>query len=274
MALTSLTDRGSAIIADARGALSQRIGSILGEVEKNTSVAGGREVKIEGFNFTIRVRETTTNTASLTTHYVEDGSNISDHVIIDPTIVTIEAIVSEVTGRQTVAGNINKRIVPVLTDVAPLIPPAGQALLSNANAAISTVSDVVERVNSTLENGANLFDIFSGNKPSDSLQKQASSYLNILYTSGKPLTIQTKHQTLNNMIIISFSENAEQRGQQSFSLSLQQARIATNTFTTVIFPNATSNTKNKLSSKKNNGNVETVSTPPEKVRSTLAKLIG
>ncbi|MCK5316395.1 MAG: hypothetical protein KAJ55_00695 [Anaerolineales bacterium] len=138
--------------------------------------------------------------AKATQHEVEDGANISDHVIKTGRIVTLDGIISD---------------DPITVAAAAIGNIAGIAgsLIEGLGGAVAT--GAVSKLGSEL--------IASGSKPS----KDAVDILEYIYEESIPLMITTSIKTYTNMIMenLSIPRNSRNANALEFKATFKEIRI-------------------------------------------------
>ena len=119
---------------------------------------------IAGFYLSVKIRETSSRSATLTNNYVEDGSYVSDNIVLDPLGFTIEGQVS-----------VNQIKDTSTTDIATFIQDKTADIVSSLYTIERSVQ-AVQRINEIatsgdlsykniaegLEQGETLYNLFTG----------------------------------------------------------------------------------------------------------------
>jgi len=195
-----------------RKALSSAISNIVNVNDKEN-------VGIGGFLVSARVEDNITKKQTLTTNPVENGVNISDHLIKDPLTISIAIDVSDIEIKpNNGVSSIVKRINQALPNVTTFLPKRTATQLTKVNNLVLQVE--------VLKNASNLFELFNKSTNETSPQKTTFLFFEYLFESGQPIQVQTKHKLYENMILISNAERVTEQESTQFSLIFQQIVIA------------------------------------------------
>jgi len=203
-----------------RKALSSAISNIVNVNDKEN-------VGIGGFLVSARVEDNITKKQTLTTNPVENGVNISDHLIKDPLTISIAIDVSDIEIKpNNGVSSIVKRINQALPNVTTFLPKRTATQLTKVNNLVLQVNDQIQKIDEVLKNASNLFELFNKSTNETSPQKTTFLFFEYLFESGQPIQVQTKHKLYENMILISNAERVTEQESTQFSLIFQQIVIA------------------------------------------------
>ena len=128
------------------------------------------EIGIGGFTAMVRVSESTSLTSTAPTTFLEDGSFASDHIVLNPTVLTIEGDVSEIHIRRSAFNEFLVNVQANVGAIALYLPPKTQSQIQKASALANDLTDQVRQVDAAIAAG-----------------KQALSFLGNQTPEGKPL---------------------------------------------------------------------------------------
>lgn len=177
-------------------------------------------------------------TSVITTNPIEDGSNITDHIILNPRTIELNCFISE----------------------APL-----------------NFVDVVKNAVATTVSGTILPPLFQGSIVAllaDSNDRVTDSYkiLEELWSTKQKFSIQTGFKLYENMVIQSLTiPESIQRG-LNFTMSLQQVSFAKTEYVKIPKSKVSSDTKHTATSKVNQGKTTLKPVVKEQASSLLYKL--
>lgn len=191
---------------------------------------------IAGFYLSAKIRETTSRSATLTNNYVEDGSYVSDNIILDPLGVTIEGQVSNIEIRDSSETDVTTFIQDKTADIV--------STLYTINRSVQAVQRIKEIATSQdfnykkliegIEQGETLYNLFTGNRK-DIIQN-FDEFMTRIWQSKTPILIETYLKNYDNMVIVAYSstKNIEDEGKLDYSITFQQARYAKTILTKVV----------------------------------------
>lgn len=146
-------------------------------------------------------------TASVTKNPIEDGSKVSDNVIVDNNLVTISGLVSEAPLSLLGAG------FNVFTGLAATkaVQTLGSPFGAITGAAVGSLGGLIARRN---ENDVNF-------------PKKAFQFLTELKEKRNPIVIETSLKTYQNMILVKLSvpQNSSVAGSLQFSATFEQIQV-------------------------------------------------
>ena len=185
-----------------------------------------QEVGIGGFRLFARVSEQPQWTAQAPTSPLEDGAQVTDHVIVDPHAITIQGTVADIY-LEPRPEDVVSRYSAKVGMVSSFLPERQQAQLAQATMLATTARDAVRRVSDLIEAGTNAVDMFGDKTPSTPLRQQFLDFIEATFKGRAPITISTKYRDNKQMILLSLSitrGNTEDADQ--FSLTAQQVEFA------------------------------------------------
>lgn len=232
-------------------------------------------VGIGGFDLEVRVRDNINFTSTAPTSYVEDGSFINDHIILDPTIFTIEGEVSDIVIKPNRSNNIFKSDLPNIATFTQFLPSRTQSELQNIESFVETASDTIDKLDS-ISNINNVYDLLQGTIDGLSPQRSFFQFIKTIHESKLLITIQTMYGTFSNFRIVSSSLSKVDDNYTTYSLALQQIRFATTETTTIAkdASNPTGDASTQTQGTSNKGTVQGSKVGEEKERSFLSTIIG
>lgn len=190
---------------------------------------------IAGFYLSAKIRETTSRSATLTNNYVEDGSYVSDNIILDPLGVTIEGQVSAIEIKDKAETDITTFIQDKTADIVSTL-----YTIERSVQAVQRIRDIAtsqdfnyKKLVEGLEQGETLYNLFTGNRK-DIIQN-FDEFMTRIWQSKLPITIETYLKNYDNMVIVSYfsTKNIEDTGKLDYSVTFQQARYAKTILTKV-----------------------------------------
>lgn len=166
---------------------------------------------ISGWIFDVPRGETITLPAEATDHYTEDGSFLSDHIVLKPIQITLSGFVGNLVYRVPQKGSVEyaaDQAASKLLAVNSFLGPLTQGATQKAAAIVSQVSYVANQVNALKKKGSNVVDFFknglNGNKEPDP-QTVAYHDLKALWKSKQIVSLQTYWEFFPTMSIINIT---------------------------------------------------------------------
>lgn len=166
---------------------------------------------ISGWVFDVPRGETITLTSEATDHYTEDGSFLSDHIVLKPIQITLSGFVGNLVYRVPQKGSVEyaaDQAASKLLAVNSFLGPLTQGATQKAAAIVSQASYLANQVNALKKKGSNVVDFFknglNGNKEPDP-QTVAYHDLKALWKSKQIVSLQTYWEFFPTMSIVNIT---------------------------------------------------------------------
>lgn len=192
-------------------------------------VAPINQLGLGGYTFDVEREFTSTLTANITDHFVEDNTTIQDHIALLPERITLNSQVGELVERDetSISGALQEaaqRLVAVAA-YAPQLSEA-EAQIRGVLDGEPTAQELIE--NTTLDDVANVWELVKNLNPGANRQQRAYLYFKALYESRTLLSVQTPYSFMQSMAIenITAVQPENTNGISSFSITLKQVRTA------------------------------------------------
>lgn len=185
------------------------------------------EVGIGGFTLLATVRRSFSLTSRAPVNYVEDGSNASDHIVLDPLVLTIEGNVSDIHIRPNPLIELQRRISSQIGVITKYLPLRTQSELSQINSIVNDATNAVRKVNAVIDDGRNAWEFF-GNKDSESkgLVEQFIDFIESVHYGKQLINIEMPFRTHDNMRITSSTVDTDNQSNAiSFAITAQKFRF-------------------------------------------------
>jgi hypothetical protein len=199
---------------------------------KTTAVLAAQGMEgIGGWMFDIPMGESIDLDADITDHYVENGSFITDHIVLKPIIITLRGYKGELIytapKKNTLTGILNNAtslLGAVPAYFGPLTPGAATKITTIANQA----AYIASQAQAIAKRGSNLIKYFSGEDDSANLQQKAFIELQALWNSKQIMTVQTPWGFYKNMAIqhVTPKQDENSNDYTDFSVTLKEMRFA------------------------------------------------
>lgn len=185
---------------------------------------------LAGFVFDIVGDVSTTMTADITDHYVEDNSTIQDHVAIKPFTVTLKGYVGElVYTEESKAEDILSGAVQKLTVLNAYLPKLAKGAQTIKNAYDNAGSFSFDAItDDTLNTFRDIYALVKNLNPANGKEKQAYMYFKSLMESKTIMSYQTPFEFMTDLVIenVTATENETNKYITDFSITLKQVRFA------------------------------------------------
>ena len=188
-----------------------------------------QEIGIGGFTALVRVRESYSLTAEVPVTPVEDGSFVSDHIILEPLTLTIEGNVSDIHLRPSAVTREFTRGLAEIGNVSSLFAPSRtQSQLSRVAALRNEIDDAVRQADAVLDAGTQALD-YLGNRDTagKDLAEQFIESMEALHFGKQVFAIDMPYRRHEGMVITSFQANRNNvPGSTNFTITAQKIRVA------------------------------------------------
>jgi hypothetical protein len=196
----------------------------------NKRVSPVQRVGIAGFMTSSIVDETIDYRARSTITYLEDGTHVNEHIINEPTTITINGVVGDVYKNKEAIEELLNRVNGPLGRITNYMPYQTKAMIQKANAGVSYIRDYARKADDIINSGKAVLDF--GDKSSGvSLQQQFMQQIKTLHETKQPVTIDTIGQQFKNMVLTSISFFTDATSPEiKYAISAQQLRFVDNLF--------------------------------------------
>ena len=208
-------------ISNARDYVNDRFDALL---SPNTAEGIG------GFLFSVPKEEQIELVTDVTDHFTENNSFINDHVVNQPIRITLSGFIGElvfeapsgIAGAAQLLQNRLETVEAYLGDRTPGAIQQAQEVIGQAQTAISTINQTLDRV----QNVVGLLGSPFGTELTR--QEEAYNELNGLRVARTPVTVRTPWAYFNSMIItsITFLQTEESQDISDITVTLKEFRVA------------------------------------------------
>lgn len=188
---------------------------------------------ISGWIFDIPRGESITMTAEATDHYTEDGSFLTDHIVLKPIQISLSGFVGNLVYKVPQKGSAAyaaDQAVSKLLTVNSYLGPLTQGATQAAAGIISQASYVADQVSALKKKASNVVDFFKngtdGNKEPDP-QTVAYHDLKALWKSKQIVSLQTYWEFFPTMAIVNVTAQHDDTTDDytDISVTLKELRI-------------------------------------------------
>jgi hypothetical protein len=201
--------------------LDTRAGAVL--------TAQGQE-GIGGWVFDIPTGESIDLDADVSDHYVENGSFVSDHVVLKPIVINLKGFKGELLYTKP-ASNTLTGVLSNATSLLGAVPAYFGPLTPGAATKIAVIANYAQYAASQAEaiakRASNLVKYFSGEDNAPNLQTKAFITLQAMWKSKQIVTVQTPWGFYKNMIIqhVSPKQDESSNDYTDFTVTLKEMRF-------------------------------------------------
>lgn len=190
------------------------------------------EVGIGGFTAMVRVSESTSLTSTAPTTFLEDGSFANDHIVINPTVLTIDGDVSEIHIRRSALNEFLANVQANVGAIALYLPPKTQSQVQKANALANDFTDQVRKVDAAVAAGKQALSFLGNQTPGGKpLQEKFIDAMESLHFGRQLVSIDMPYRRHDNMRITAVQTTRDNKGQNiKFKLTAEQIRFAETIF--------------------------------------------
>jgi hypothetical protein len=213
------------------------------------------EVGIDGFTLLARVRDRTTQTADVPTTFLEDGTHVNDHIILNPITISIDGNVSDVHLKPSEAIAAIREAQNQVGVITQYLPSRTVSQISRISGLISDFTNAVDFVDSVVASAESLGGYLGNEDPEQGNIKKFLANMDSIRNSKRLIEIGTEYKTYKNMVITSIEITKDnQENAISFTLEAQQFRFAVSLVAIAVpNPNPSSATNGQTGSETDKG---------------------
>lgn len=213
-------------------------------------------IGIGGFILYASIKETASKTATITTNPVENGSVLNDHIIKNPTTITIEGEVADIYLQPKIIPSTLQQVFPPIGIIQQYLPGRTNTQISKLNSLITTANDYVSAADEAIDTGTQLYNYFKGKDSDETISQKFLSYFDTVYESRSIIDVECIDKVFNNMGITSFVTTKIDKNNYTFAINLQKIIEAKTTLISLT-KNATGDAKSQGSSLSDKGTQKT-----------------
>lgn len=215
--------------------LSSEAKDYLDEKSQAILMVSGRK-GISGWVFDIPTGETLTSKTSISKHYTENGSVISDHAINEPDEITLTGFVGELVYRkpQGIEGALSEA-ASRLSTVNAYLGPFTQGYTQKAAQVALQAAYVANQAKAIAKRASNIIDFFKGDEATLTKQQQAYFEITALQKTHQRVYVLTPWNFHRRFLISQVVARQDESSNDftDFSVTLQEMRftdVETTTF--------------------------------------------
>ena len=209
--------------------------TVLDFLKRQISPADLEEVGIGGFTTMARISDTTEYSAQAPVTYLENGEFASDHIIIDPIILTLEGQVSRRYIAKPPSSIIRDRIAETIGEFNQFLPERTGTEVQKILRIADQANDRIRNIDSLISSGRNI-SRFLGNQDIAAQDNRTRfvEHIRALMQSKQLISIEMSTKTFKNMFVTFFSETKDnQTDSLLFKIKAQEVRFAQTFFSEI-----------------------------------------
>lgn len=179
------------------------------------------KIGIGGFSLYASASESFSKTATITSNPVESGVMISDHIIKNPTNITITGEVADIFIEKPKPLLI-QRLVPAIGIIQDYLPSRTLTQIGKVNGLLATANDFYIAADVAVTKGVQLFDLFKGNEADDTITSIFFEFFDAIFETSSVIDVECSDKIFTNMVISSFSTSKLNENNYSFTITLQK----------------------------------------------------
>lgn len=185
-----------------------------------------QEVGIGGFTTFARVNNKTSKKNNVPVTYLEDGSFLEDHIIREPTILSIEGNVADIFVKPANIIQEAKRLETTISSVSTYLPERTLYQLHKIEGITRDINNAITETDQLIERGQQIAN-YVGFLATKSNVNKFLDAINGLYNSNSTITIEMHDRTYENMVITLFETTKNNENNSiDFIIEAQEIRYA------------------------------------------------
>lgn len=195
---------------------------------------GEQRVGIAGFTMLARVRNTYGYSSEVPTTFLEDGSSVEDHIILNPLRLSIEGSVGDIYLEETPLQELSDTVASTAGQIGIYLPERTQTQRQAIAQITSGIGDAVGAIDSLLDSGAQAASLLgSAGLEGKSLRERFVDTMEALHFGRQTVDIEMPYRTFSNMRINVDFETDNREKVLKFKIEAQQIREADEAFSEV-----------------------------------------
>lgn len=184
-------------------------------------------VGIGGFWMLATVNESINMNSKIPTAWLEDGSAAQDHIVLDPTTITIDGEVSDIWIERNVAMEAITRTQAQIGTIATYLPTRTQSQVQKINAITNDATDKIREIERAYENGKQLAGFFGVSNAEKNIREQFIDHIESIHYGKVLISIETPYRVYDNMALPSIQINRDNQFEAlTFKITAQKMRFA------------------------------------------------
>lgn len=171
----------------------------------------GQEVGIGGFTVFARVSDSYKLTADAPDIYLEDGTAISDHIILKPLSITITGDVSDVhVRRDPIISGLVRALAEIGNVSSQYASPATQSQIARVASLINTINDTINAAGAAIDAGTQAIEFFgNADAQTKSTQEKFLDAMEAIHFGKQLIDIDMPFRRHTNMVITAFTSSTD-----------------------------------------------------------------
>ena len=188
---------------------------------------GEERIGIAGFTMLARVRQSFKYGSEVPTTYLEDGSSVEDHIILNPVTLTIEGEVADIFVQQEPLQELTQSVTSTAGAISIYAPERTQTQRQTVAGIVADVNSAIDTADELINAGGQIADLFgSAGTVGKTLRERFVDTMESLHYGRQVVDIEMPYRTFNNMRISVDFEFDNQREAISFKVEAVEVRVA------------------------------------------------
>lgn len=203
------------------------------------------KIGIGGFSLYASISEGVGKTATITQNPVESGSVISDHIIRNPTTITIQGEVGTVFLKRKRLASTVQQLSPPISTILQYAPDRTATQLTKINDVLQTSNDIITEGDRIFTDGTGIYNYFAGAsqqqifdpftgefRSAKDPKEEFMEFVGKLHKSSSIFDIRCVDREFKSFAISSLTTTKDSEGAISFSITAQEIiKVGTNLIT-------------------------------------------
>lgn len=267
------------------------LNSIVQGLSVDNKIADNNYIGYDGiFKSDARVDERENGKSTVANFYVEDGSQVSDHVITDARTLTVSGEISEVTYQETVLSEDYSSYRDEVGNIGIYLPTRTNSQLKVFDQYVNQASNIKRQIedaysrtsrfgkyaNDVLGNDSLNSMVSTETETKKSIQSEFVAFIREYHQLKRKMKVEThRFGIFENMIITNYVFNGSDNNHMTYTIDMQEIREAQTIVTPIslIAKNTVGKQAKSQTSKKQDKGVAQGSTPTDAASESLATKI-
>jgi hypothetical protein len=231
-----------------------------------------QQIGIAGFYMMAVARQGYLKSTTVPVIPLENGSYAVDHIIQNPLVIEMEGSVADIWESPSLLQNTYVRALAEIGNVDQYLPDYTRQQINQINAFIQDGQNIIRQLDSYINSGAQLIDIFSVNSEAVGIVERFENLMNSLIDTDQVIPIQLRNKVYQNMTITNFQvvQPHEFETAIEFRVTAVQLRYAQTLFkASNLYNNPSASVANQTAKNDNRGINKSIEVPQSVFHSVL-----
>ena len=205
-------------------------------VAGTSKVADNETIGIGGFSMYATLENSKDLTSTAPDVILEDGSIVSDTIFLAPVVVMISGVVSDIFINSEADNGLFSPTESIIGITNQYLPQRTQSQITKIRSLVDDAKNVKRRVESVIDSGKNLYNLFGDNTGTKTLQEQFLDAIEQVHFSKALIEIESPFRVYRNMRITSIKTTKES-GSDDIKFSIEAKQIGLKKLKTITVEN-------------------------------------